>query len=241
MPSLKDMYRTARADVEACYDNPLHTVPPAGSRKKSVEWPCHKACDGPGVPGYFDVERCQLVFVSLTPSLADVENTARIRLPFSDATGQLFNALLEGTPLYGDRRVGFTTLVKCHLKNKRTLNKVIGCCSNMLEDELRIVRPATIVCMGEIVAKALCPELFFDGTTGFASRDGTFYTALDRTYYFMRDPFDKDSGYYNDKGVIRESEATYVKWVVAGQLNELAATLVPDDWWFHQRHATRQL
>jgi uracil-DNA glycosylase family 4 len=256
---LMKVYKVLRSDEQECFNNPLHAAdfPCRTTKPKKKGEPDRTdfACQGPGVPGYFVPGQCQILFVALAPTKKEVESTARVRAPFIDVYGQAFNEILKLSEMSGDSRVGLTTLVKCALNHKRTVKAVMSSCSSLFEDELALVRPSIIVPLGDAVAKLLVPEVFFPYTQVFSKDDeklsltdpkvagvsyeheldGTFYTAIDRTYFFMRDPVDL----FGKGGTIKEAELAYVKYGLPGKLAELRAMLVPDDEWLVNRHRDR--
>lgn len=251
MTDMMRVYKTLRQDIELCNGNPLH----------DKDWPCHKAdakepaVVGPGVPGYFVPDSCQLLFVALAPSKMEVSSKARVRAPFIDVYGKAFDEMLKIGGLYGDSRVGMTTVIKCALNNKRNLKAVCESCSNLLEDEIALARPAVIVCLGEQVAKLLTPELFQPYThvmssadksasqavvekdvgTYFMLEDGAFYTAVDRTFFFLPDPLDLFDASLKPK----DSKDAVLRMAIPGYFEELKSVLVPTDQWVGTRHVDR--
>lgn len=176
--SLLSDFKNLRIMEQDCLDNPLH----------SKDFVCKKYCEGPGVPGYFMPGSCQVLFVMEHPDEEEVKRTGKQRLPFTGKAGRLFNEALKTAGMAGDDRLGYTTLVKCRIKNRRSVAKVYSECVDIFfNEEVAYARPILIACIGEQVARHVCPEAFEGLTAGYRFLWGKTFLSLDRTYLFLPD------------------------------------------------------
>lgn len=186
--SLLSDFKDLRKAEQECINNPLH----------SKDFACNKYCEGPGVPGYFMPGACQILFVMEHPDEEEVGRTGKQRFPFTGPAGRRFNSALKIAGMDGDERIGYTTLVKCRIKNRRSVARVYNECIDIFfNEEVAYARPTLIVCIGEQVARYLCPEAF-EGVIGdYSGLYGKTFLSLDRTYLFLPD-------LYNGSGSTRK-------------------------------------
>jgi uracil-DNA glycosylase len=175
-----DDYKNYRNLVESCCGNPLH-----GKNFACVE----ANLVGPGIPAFCHPERCQLLFVGDFPTKSEIDQQTKFRSPFVDQRGKLLTVALVDSGLYGDDRMGFTNLVKCHMPTRRSWKKCSKTCSSFMQIELDIIRPLTVVLLGEAVGKIAYPEVV-DAAGGWSHLLAEEIDYFDTHLLFLADPIE---------------------------------------------------
>lgn len=209
-----ERYKVERQYVEQCRDNPLH----------GADFPCVKAkLIGPGIPGFYHPERCQILFVGDFPTKAEVDSTDKFRSPFVDpkSKAKAMTKALQDSGLYGDDRVGFTNLVKCSMPTRRSWKKCAEQCLLLhLTAELEVVRPLLVVLLGEPVAAAVTPAVI--DTYGYYTMNGETFTVDDTQYMYLEDP----SEFLTGSGQSRK--ATEYKYLFIEKLKSIKEDFMMD-------------
>ena len=112
-------------------------------------------------------------------------------LPFVGKSGQLLDHYLEAVDLSRDKNVYIANIVKCRPpQNRDPMDDEQDACIGYLFEQLRILRPKMIVCLGRIAAMRLIrPDFRITREHGnWSERDGVLYTALYHPSALLRDP-----------------------------------------------------
>jgi uracil-DNA glycosylase family 4 len=230
--SLLDDFKGLRVMESQCFDNPLlgetfvcritKPVKKGGPPRTDFN------CQGPGVPCYFLPGTSQVVFVMEQPDVEEISRSDGQRRPFTGKAGRLFGQALKEAGLYGEERLGFTTLIKCKLRTRRSFQKVYDECTGVFfNEEMTYLRPLVVICLGENVARQVCPEAFAGLTEGisYSYLHGKTFTSIDRTFYFMADIND----YVPDGKSSETKNKTEFKYEFIPQLARVKDFLVSKD------------
>lgn len=129
--------------------------------------------------------------------------------PFSGGSGRLLREILKKVG-FNPREVFLTNLVRCMPpRNKRIISKAIKMCSQWLDDEVGLVKPSLIVCLGNEAADALTGEAMRGEIV--TTRYGIPAICVYHTAYLLRVK-SKDSQKYKE---IAEEE--YKAWKLAAE------------------------
>ena len=111
-------------------------------------------------------------------------------IPFVGAAGQFLSRILEIIDL--DRsRYYIANIVKCRPpKNRDPQAEEQDACIPYLNDQIQLVQPKIIVCLGRIAAQRLiAPEFRITRDHGtWTARDGVLYSAMYHPSALLRDP-----------------------------------------------------
>jgi len=117
----------------------------AGCARCSLRLGASRVIFGEGNP------RAKLIFVGDVPG-ADEE---RQGLPFVGASGQLLNKILAAAEISRDE-IYLTDVIKCRPpENWQPQAEALAACQGHLQQQIKLISPAIIVCLGSFAAKAL--------------------------------------------------------------------------------------
>ena len=129
--------------------------------------------------------------------------------PFVGAAGQLLDEMLSIIDL-SRQNCYIANIVKCRPpQNRDPLPEEQDACIGYLNEQLRILQPKMIVCLGRIAAMRLIrPEFRITREHGqWSQKDGVFYTAIYHPSALLRD-VSKRPGTFADLLSIREKART---------------------------------
>ena len=131
-------------------------------------------------------ERSDVVFVGEGPG----QQEDLMGEPFVGPAGKLLDDMLSIIDL-GRENSYIANIVKCRPPNNRDpLPEEQDACIGYLEEQLRILKPRIIVCLGRIAAQRLIhPEFRITREHGtWTQREGILYTAMYHPSALLRDP-----------------------------------------------------
>ena len=111
--------------------------------------------------------------------------------PFVGRGGLLLDEMLSLIGLYRQKNFYICNIVKCRPpKNRDPLNTEQDACIGYLREQIALVRPKLIVCLGRIAANRLIHQDYkITKEHGqWVERDGVFYTAIYHPAALLRDP-----------------------------------------------------
>ena len=114
--------------------------------------------------------------------------------PFVGRGGLLLDEMLSLIGLYRQKNFYICNIVKCRPpKNRDPLNTEQDACIGYLREQIALVRPKLIVCLGRIAANRLIHDDYkITKEHGqWVERDGVFYTAIYHPAALLRDPSKK--------------------------------------------------
>ena len=114
--------------------------------------------------------------------------------PFVGRGGKLLDDMLEMVDLSREKNVYIGNMVKCRPpKNRDPLNTEQDACIGYLWDQMELLRPRVVVCLGRIAAMRLIkPDYRITKEHGqWVEKDGVFYTAIYHPAALLRDPTKK--------------------------------------------------
>ena len=126
--------------------------------------------------------------------------------PFVGRGGLLLDEMLSLIGLYRQKNFYICNIVKCRPpRNRDPLNTEQDACIGFLREQIALVRPKLIVCLGRIAANRLIhPSYKITQEHGqWVERDGVFYTAIYHPAALLRDPSRKPEAFV-DLRAIRE-------------------------------------
>ena len=132
----------------------------------------------------------RIVFVGEGPG----ENEDLQGEPFVGKGGQLLDEMLSLIGLSREENFYITNIVKCRPpKNRDPLNTEQDACIGYLWEQLGLIRPRIVVCLGRIAAMRLIrPDYRITKEHGqWEEKDGVLYTAIYHPAALLRDPFKK--------------------------------------------------
>lgn len=137
----------------------------------------------------FDAGRrdAQIMFVGEGPG----ENEDLQGKPFVGRGGQLLDEMLSLIGLDRERNLYIANIVKCRPpQNRDPLNTEQDACIGYLEEQVALVKPKVIVCLGRIAAMRLIKGNFrITREHGqWFERDGVWITAIYHPAALLRDP-----------------------------------------------------
>ena len=131
-------------------------------------------------------ERCDVVFVGEGPGQQEDLSGE----PFVGAAGRFLDEMLSIIDL-SRKNCYIANIVKCRPPNNRDpLPQEQDACIGYLQQQLQILQPKIIVCLGRIAAMRLIkPEFRITREHGtWTERDGVYYTAMYHPSALLRDP-----------------------------------------------------
>ena len=132
------------------------------------------------------VENARILFVGEGPGeQEDLQGE-----PFVGAAGKLLDDMLSIIDLSREENVYIANIVKCRPpRNRDPEEEEQNACFGYLQEQIRLVGPKIIVCLGRIAAKKLISEDFRitrqHGT--WRQKDGIWYTAIYHPSALLRD------------------------------------------------------
>lgn len=156
----------------------------------------HNVVFGEGVP-------CTgLVFIGEGPGEQE-DLTGR---PFVGPAGQLLDDMLSLIGLSREKNFYICNMVKCRPpKNRDPRPEELASCMPWLREQLEVLNPKIIVCLGRISAQALIREDYRitreHGT--WVQKDGVSMTAIYHPSALLRDPFRRPETFVDLKGIQR--------------------------------------
>ena len=126
--------------------------------------------------------------------------------PFVGRGGMLLDEMLSLIGLSRDQNFYICNIVKCRPpKNRDPLNTEQDACIGYLEEQIALIQPKIIVCLGRIAASRLIHDNYkITREHGqWAERDGILYTAIYHPAALLRDPSKKPDA-FADLRAIRE-------------------------------------
>ncbi len=136
-------------------------------------------------------EQADLMFVGEAPG-ADEDATG---IPFVGRAGKLLNSYLEAVGIDRDK-VYIANILKCRPpKNRDPLPEEGDACISYLREQVRIIKPRFIVCLGRIAAMRLIkPDYKITQEHGIWVEKGAFeMTAFFHPSALLRDPRKKEA------------------------------------------------
>ncbi len=124
--------------------------------------------------------------------------------PFVGRGGQLLDVMLEIIGLDRKKNVYIANIVKCRPpKNRDPLGVEQEACIGWLREQIRLLRPEIVVCLGRIAAQVLIkPDFKITSEHGkFFDVDGVTYTALYHPAALLRDPRKKPDTFVDLKAL----------------------------------------
>lgn len=129
--------------------------------------------------------RAEVLFVGEAPGASEDEQG----LPFVGKAGQLLDDMLSMIGLHRDR-VYITNSIKCRPpQNRDPLNTEKEACAGYLQQQLKLMQPKIIVCLGRISAiEMIKPDFKITQEHGqFFEKNGVLMTALYHPAALLRD------------------------------------------------------
>ena len=131
----------------------------------------------------------EVLFVGEAPGANEDEQG----LPFVGKAGQLLDDMLKMIGLHRDR-IYITNSIKCRPpQNRDPLNTEKEACAGYLQQQLQLMQPKIIVCLGRISAMEMIkPDFKITQEHGqFFEKNGVLMTALYHPAALLRDPAKK--------------------------------------------------
>lgn len=114
--------------------------------------------------------------------------------PFVGRGGKLLDDMLEMVDLSREKNVYIANMVKCRPpQNRDPLNTEQDACIGYLWDQMELIHPRIVVCLGRIAAmRIIKPNYRITREHGqWVEKDGVFYTAIYHPAALLRDPTKK--------------------------------------------------
>ena len=111
-------------------------------------------------------------------------------LPFVGRAGQLLDRMLDAVDLSRERNVYIANMVKCRPpKNRDPQPDETEACIGFLREQVRLIRPKIVVCLGSVASTALIgPEAKITTVRGtWHEKKGTYFTATYHPAALLRD------------------------------------------------------
>ncbi len=124
--------------------------------------------------------------------------------PFVGRAGKLLDDMLEIIDLYRDRNVYIANIVKCRPPNNRDpLNAEQSACSKWLREQIKLVDPKIVICLGRIAAAwFIKPDFKITKEHGiFFDINGRSVTAIYHPAALLRDPHKKPDTFIDLKAI----------------------------------------
>ena len=132
------------------------------------------------------------------------ENEDLQGLPFVGRGGQLLDEMLELIDLSRDQNVYIANMVKCRPPHNRDpLNTEQDACIGYLRNQVALIRPKIIICLGRIAALRLIkPDFKITKEHGqWFEKSGVHMTALFHPAAILRDPSRRPETFVDLKGI----------------------------------------
>lgn len=124
--------------------------------------------------------------------------------PFVGRGGQLLDVMLQIIDLDRKKNIYIANIVKCRPpKNRDPLGTEQESCIGWLREQIRLIDPKIVVCLGRIAAQVLIkPDFKISAEHGkFFEVDGVQYTALYHPAALLRDPRKKPDTFVDLKAL----------------------------------------
>lgn len=125
-------------------------------------------------------------------------------LPFVGRGGQLLDEMLELIDLSRDKNVYIANMVKCRPPHNRDpLNTEQDACIGYLRNQVALIRPKIIICLGRISAiRLIKPDFKITKEHGqWFEKSGVHMTALFHPAAILRDPSRRPDTFLDLKGI----------------------------------------
>lgn len=119
-------------------------------------------------------------------------------LPFVGRSGQLLDHYLEAIDLDRSKNIYIANIVKCRPpQNRDPLPEESSACMPWLEEQIRLIDPKIIVCLGRVAAKQMMdPDISIMRQHGeFIQKDGRWYMATLHPAALLRNPAAKPDAF----------------------------------------------
>lgn len=143
---------------------------------------------GQGVPN------AEVLFVGEGPGASEDEQG----LPFVGRSGQLLDRYLYAIDLDRSKNIYIANIVKCRPpQNRDPLPEESSACMPWLEEQIRLIDPKIIVCLGRVAAKQMMdPDISIMRQHGeFIQKDGRWYMATLHPAALLRNPAAKPDAF----------------------------------------------
>ena len=133
------------------------------------------------------VSHAEVMFVGEGPG----QNEDEQGLPFVGRSGKLLDQYLEAVDLSRDKNIFIANIVKCRPpQNRDPLPDEWNACMPWLQEQIRLLQPKIIVCLGRVAAQRLIrPDFAIMKEHGqFVEKDGIWYTATLHPAALLRNP-----------------------------------------------------
>ena len=180
------MYQTWEELKNAC----------AGCRKCELCETRHNVVVGVGSP------KAEVMFIGEGPG----ENEDLQGEPFVGRAGKLLDKMLTAVDLDRNRNIYIANIVKCRPpKNRDPKPEEQEMCIDWLRNQVRLIRPKIIVCLGRIAAaRIIKPDIKITKEHGqFIEKNGVLMMAMLHPAAILRDPRRKPDA-FNDFLILRE-------------------------------------
>ena len=147
-------------------------------------------------------ENADILFVGEGPG----ENEDLQGEPFVGKAGQLLDKYLNVIDLDRKKNIYIANIVKCRPpQNRDPMPEEQDACIGYLNEQLAILKPRIIVCLGRIAAQRLIrPDFRITREHGnWTEKDGVFYTALYHPSALLRD-LNKRPDTFTDLRILRD-------------------------------------
>ena len=141
------------------------------------------------------------------------EQEDRSGIPFVGAAGKLLDLYLEAVAIPREK-VYIANILKCRPPHNRDpLPEEQDACMPYLREQVRLIQPKIIVCLGRIAAMRLIkPDYRITKEHGILLRKGSFaMTAVYHPSAILHDPSKKEA-MYQDMRKVRQYLTDYVGW-----------------------------
>ena len=143
---------------------------------------------GQGVPD------AEVLFVGEGPGQSEDEQG----LPFVGRSGQLLDRYLYAIDLDRSKNIYIANIVKCRPpQNRDPLPEESSACMPWLEEQIRLIGPKIIVCLGRVAAKQMMdPDISIMRQHGeFIQKNGRWYMATLHPAALLRNPAAKPDAF----------------------------------------------
>lgn len=114
--------------------------------------------------------------------------------PFVGRAGKLLDTMLEAVGLSRRHNIYIANMVKCRPpQNRDPLPQEQEACAHWLQEQLRLIRPKIVVCLGRIAAfRFISPDFKVTRQHGeFIEKDGVLYMGMFHPAAILRNPNQK--------------------------------------------------
>ncbi len=148
----------------------------------------HHVVFGQGVPN------AEVLLIGEGPGAQEDEQG----LPFVGRSGQLLDRYLYAIDLDRSKNIYIANIVKCRPpQNRDPLPEESSACMPWLEEQIRLIDPKIIVCLGRVAAKQMMdPDISIMRQHGeFIQKDGRWYMATLHPAALLRNPAAKPDAF----------------------------------------------